>query len=564
MHKTLTFFVLFTFAFSTALSFSGNGSGSEEDPYQITNVYELQEMNDDLSAHYILMNDIDASETREWNVGDHDDDPETPDSALGFEPVGENKDEYFSGSFSGNYFSIDSLFINRPEKKSTGLFGYLDRGARIERLSVNNSFIVGASEVGIVVGAINCNRPDLKIIIEECSCSGKVTGLNYVGGFCGNILAIFSDIVIRNCNTQAEVSGNEKVGGFSGQIQSGDGSTLIEDCYSKGNIYGRNSNLGGFCGANLSAGSGKAVIQRCSAVGDVMGNRHHGSHIGGFCGDNVSFFGASEISYCFSKGYIEGDEIVGGFCGANSGDDGNVIIENCFCEAITNGRAYSIGGFCGSNFASDQGASARISNCFCLGSTAGNSKYMGGVTGTNNTNEMDAYVEIENCYSTVIVEGEKEVGGFCALQSGNSNIKQCFWDVQTSEIDSSDGGEVKTTAEMMMQSTFVDWDFDNVWCIVEGKTYPQLQYFVDCDTLVSVPEIENKEEIEIYPNPAQDQITVSGNSIMGENLMIYNLLGIKLWEGSATENKTIIDVSFLPKGIYLLRVSNKVMKFIKN
>jgi len=64
MRKLIILFLILSYSY--ALSFSGNGSGTEEDPYQITNVHELQEMNDDLSAYYILMNDIDASETREW------------------------------------------------------------------------------------------------------------------------------------------------------------------------------------------------------------------------------------------------------------------------------------------------------------------------------------------------------------------------------------------------------------------------------------------------------------------------------------------------------------------
>ena len=51
------------------------------------------------------MNDIDASETREWNIGDHDGNPETPDSAMGFEPVGK-RGNGFKGGFDGkgNYY----------------------------------------------------------------------------------------------------------------------------------------------------------------------------------------------------------------------------------------------------------------------------------------------------------------------------------------------------------------------------------------------------------------------------------------------------------------------------
>jgi hypothetical protein len=92
---------------------------------------------------------------------------------------------------------------------------------------------------------------------------------------------------------------------------------------------------------------------------------------------------------------------------------------------------------------------------------------------------------------------------FCGLQSGDGKkeINNSYWDTQTSGITESDGGEGKTTAEMMMQSTFVDWDFDNVWCMGEHETYPQLQYFVDCDTVVSVPDTELNSEIILYQIP---------------------------------------------------------------
>ncbi|MBA7656028.1 hypothetical protein ES703_63941 [subsurface metagenome] len=48
---------------SVAEAFSGTGSGTAQDPYIITNVDQLQEMKDDLSAWYELGNDIDATAT---------------------------------------------------------------------------------------------------------------------------------------------------------------------------------------------------------------------------------------------------------------------------------------------------------------------------------------------------------------------------------------------------------------------------------------------------------------------------------------------------------------------
>lgn len=45
-----------------------SGSGTASDPYIITNSQELQAMNYDLSAHYKLGNNIDASNTSDWGL----------------------------------------------------------------------------------------------------------------------------------------------------------------------------------------------------------------------------------------------------------------------------------------------------------------------------------------------------------------------------------------------------------------------------------------------------------------------------------------------------------------
>ena len=59
-----------------------------------------------------------------------------------------------------------------------------------------------------------------------------------------------------------------------------------------------------------------------------------------------------------------------------------------------------------------------------------------------------------------------------------------FWDVQTSNQTTSDGGDGRTTAEMQTAATFLEagWDFadetengiDDIWWIDEGQGYPRL------------------------------------------------------------------------------------------
>ena len=46
-----------------------DGNGTAGDPYIVTNASELQAMENNLTAHYKLGNDITASETAGWNNG---------------------------------------------------------------------------------------------------------------------------------------------------------------------------------------------------------------------------------------------------------------------------------------------------------------------------------------------------------------------------------------------------------------------------------------------------------------------------------------------------------------
>ena len=72
-------------------------------PIIITNVSELQAMQNDLAGWYELGNDIDASETQTWPGG--------------FDPIGDNPLDggtVFTGSFYGQGYTISNLYIYRP------------------------------------------------------------------------------------------------------------------------------------------------------------------------------------------------------------------------------------------------------------------------------------------------------------------------------------------------------------------------------------------------------------------------------------------------------------------
>ena len=142
------------------------GSGTEGDPYMIHDVHDLQNISLDLNAHYALANDIDASETSEWNWNGT--------AFEGFEPIGT-----FTGSLDGRGFNITDLFIERSSTDNVGLFGNLGEDGIVANTTLVNGTIAGKFYTGGLVG-YNSG------LVKNSSFDGDVTGVNYgTGGIVG-------------------------------------------------------------------------------------------------------------------------------------------------------------------------------------------------------------------------------------------------------------------------------------------------------------------------------------------------------------------------------------------
>jgi hypothetical protein len=114
------------------------GDGTESNPYEISNISELQAIEDDLDANYELVSDIDASQTAQFNNG------------SGFDPVGNSSDK-FNGSIEGSNHTVTGLTINRP-KTQVGLFGVTGDGAIITNITLASVTLTGVEDVDGLVG----------------------------------------------------------------------------------------------------------------------------------------------------------------------------------------------------------------------------------------------------------------------------------------------------------------------------------------------------------------------------------------------------------------------------
>jgi hypothetical protein len=156
------------------MAFTGLGAGTEADPYQITNVDQLQEANSYLTSSYVLMNDIDASETSTWNL--------SGTTYLGFLPIGTSSP--FLGSFDGGGYKITGLYSNRTgSSELASLFGNI-RSASSEEKVTNGAFTGNANGWTLGSGwAYNSNNVNitpgvgLGTMTQDCS---VVAGETYI------------------------------------------------------------------------------------------------------------------------------------------------------------------------------------------------------------------------------------------------------------------------------------------------------------------------------------------------------------------------------------------------
>ncbi|WP_205522420.1 PEGA domain-containing protein [Natrinema versiforme] len=240
-----------------------DGSGTEDDPYVITDVYELQAVNANTSSHYVLGNDIDTNSTETWHpqenfteqigeysgtdvgtyeltyapiseltsVTDTDSGTELNASIVdaengtieveesasaeieieyttsekiykGFKPI------EFSGSdvgvIDGNGHTINGLYINQPNEFGVGLVTTND--GQITSLNLKNVDITGG-EVGAIAGK-NAGEISSVSVTGEVTATGDYATAGSVAGVNTN--------TIKNSYSFASITSNIDAGGFTG------------------------------------------------------------------------------------------------------------------------------------------------------------------------------------------------------------------------------------------------------------------------------------------------------------------------------------------------------------
>ena len=249
-------------AFPHDATMNVTGNGEPNDPYNITNIYQLQAIAgvdhegtaldlsgftnnsflygtnaaEQLTKHYKLTNDINASDTADTTVWAKP--AVTTYIGHGWTPIAGKDGESFSGSLSGDGYAIRNLNMILRAAEETDTFGLFGTNS-------GNISAVGLENIEMRIQARNNNWPE-----APRQGNGGLVGENEVGGIIQ--YAYVSGLV----NATAD-----KVGGLVGSNQG-----EISYSYSTAAVEGR-LDTGGLVGSNTVGGR----VSSSYATGDVSG-----------------------------------------------------------------------------------------------------------------------------------------------------------------------------------------------------------------------------------------------------------------------------------------------------
>ena len=299
------------------------GDGSEAKPYLIATLDNLRWLSENPSiwtrgAHFKQTNDIDASDTKNWN--------KKGEKSLGFRPIGDAT-RAFHGTYDGDNKLIRNLFIGADEE-NVGFFGLVDGGISVLKNIRLENLKIATSDAAKCVGGLVAQTDMSEVKITGCHVTlenlSAGVGTSSVGGFAGylNNVSVLEQSSATAANTTTAILAKKgNVGGFVGTLQADNGK--LEKLYTNINVVeaeGSSVNtMGGFVG--YISGGATTVLQNAYSLGNV--NFRSAGIIGAFVGE---VHGTTKIQTTYTAGKVQdinGTESVlkpdAGFGGALSG-----------------------------------------------------------------------------------------------------------------------------------------------------------------------------------------------------------------------------------------------------
>ena len=399
-----------------------SGKGSENDPYLISNLEELDNVRNILTentiTHFRLMNDLDMSSVTDWK-------PYNQQNAG------------FGIFFDGNGKTISNFTCT--DAKWASFFGVLH--GTVKDLTFANPVIrtTTNSEVGVVCawagnngGSLSGHLENVHVTGGMVSCAGTT---HYFGGLCGRAC----NSSIENCSfngtiertgTAAYTTTYYPVGGILGQAMN---DVTLTGCESSGTLTTKTARscggIVGYCSVALDITNcrssmdidvthdvvggivgyyGNGTVSDCAFSGTIkVGKGDGSSYAGGLIGHTAG--DVKIVRGSFTGTLVAAENIVGGIIGqCNSSQTGGAILEQCRSTGKVSAKQV-VGGIIGR--ASNSGL--KMTDCYASGDVIATAAYVGGAVGDFPQNTVATH-----CFASGAVTGSFGIGGFAGRAFG--------------------------------------------------------------------------------------------------------------------------------------------------
>lgn len=372
----------------TGSKLNGSDANSINDCMLISDIYELQNIQDDRTGRYMLTNNIAGAVTKTWNNG------------AGFTPLHASTSWKFLGVFDGLGYTISDLYINNSTSQYGGLFGVsAGKIANVQLTGIDYTFtgsVIGAGglvgyNVGVsntVTGSVRNVQTDGKIVANNLT-----SVFNYIGGIVG-------------------VNGST-VQGVSGTPTPTNAVCIIQDAVSKVDITadgGTDLYVGGIAGYNSYSEpyNETGVIKNVKNAGTITVTNSSQGNTGGIVGTN----NGGQVSKAENTGAVTGTWHVGGILGYNNNSKNTDVVNSELHNSgtVTGVEAFSYaGGVVGQIF---QGKFENLSNSGAVTVKATNTGYAGGIIGDNSgINPTGTFTNLSNSGAVTVIATTKGYAG---------------------------------------------------------------------------------------------------------------------------------------------------------
>ena len=277
------------------------GSGTEEDPYLIRNLTELEYFKASVNVGETIYNAPDVWVALGANID--------MEGTTWREGIGDGHEWSFDGNFNGNNYTIKNLtvepYADANKYLCGGFFGYIYGGVTIKNLVIENATINCETEghnVGVLVGFANNNggkanisnvtiKGNIKVdapnaygvgaivgysyremgTITNCTVNANddsyIKGYSFVGGITGYSYnnAIISKCLVKNINVTAT---SYSAGGIVGIVLAGN---KVSECTVENVTVSGQANIANVVGAIAANG---IVVENCTAAEPLVGGNY--------------------------------------------------------------------------------------------------------------------------------------------------------------------------------------------------------------------------------------------------------------------------------------------------